>query len=95
MDERSRPVLLISLDWMRAGDGRKNLGAASVVAALRHRGIEVVWMDDAVNRTGFDIEEVLRQARESIRELGPGVLVGIGCYVWNEREVQQLSLIHI
>jgi radical SAM superfamily enzyme YgiQ (UPF0313 family) len=84
-----RPILLVSLDWMRV-DERRSLGAASIVAALRAVDAEVDWMDAAVNDDAFSgpafVDEVLRRAEA----MGPGVLVGIGCYVWNNATVDAL-----
>ena len=39
-----RPVVLVTLDWERPGDGWRNFGAASIVASLETAGVEIVWI---------------------------------------------------
>ena len=84
------PVVLLSLDWMRPGDGRSSLGTASLVSSLRAAGCAVVLIEDAVNRPGFALDDFIAQAVGAIEDVGPGCLVGIGAYVWNEPELQKL-----
>lgn len=87
---KPRPVLMVSMDWWRPNDGRRSLGAASIVAALRVEGVAVEWLDDAVNHPEFDLAAFAVRVRSAAEELGPDVLIGIGCYVWNEAEVLEL-----
>lgn len=86
----SRPVLMLTLDWRRDHDGRRNLGAASIVAALEGEGVQVRWLEDAVNDPSFDLATFLERAVVAASELGRRGLVAIGCYVWNEPHVQAL-----
>lgn len=88
--EGSRPVVLVSLDWIRPGDPRVGLGCASIASSLRHAGVSVRIVADSVNRRAFRIDTVLRQVLEAIDHAGADVLVGIGAFVWCEREVQFL-----
>ena len=90
MAEGSRPVVLVSLDWIRPGDPRVGLGCASIASSLRHAGVSVRVVADSVNRRGFRVDTVLRNVIEAIDGAGAGVLVGIGAFVWCEREVQFL-----
>ena len=90
MHEHTRPVLMVSIDWIRDHDERRNLGAASIVAELRANKVPVEWLDRAVNDPAFDQEELLESILSALERMGPDTLVGIGCYVWNEPVVQWL-----
>lgn len=85
-----RPVVLVSLDWIRPGDPRMGLGCASIASSLRHAGVDVRVVADSVNRRGFSADAILRQTVEAIDAAGADVLVGIGAFVWCEDEVQFL-----
>ena len=85
-----RPVVLVSLDWLRAGDPPFGLGSASIASSLRACGGHVRIAADAVNRSGFSADAFLDRVTEAISEAGTQVLVGIGAFVWCEREVQTL-----
>lgn len=85
-----RAVVLVTLDWARAGDGRRGLGAASIVAELRAQDAEVVWVEGAVNDPAFDLEGLVAEVLEAVARLGKRTLVGIGCYVWNDPQVDVL-----
>ena len=37
----ARPVVLVSMDWIRPGDPRFGLGTASIASTLRGAGVEV------------------------------------------------------
>lgn len=89
-DGPARPVVLVSLDWIRPGDPRVGLGCASIASSLRHAGVDVRVVADSVNRSGFRVDAVLRNVIEAIDRAGGDVLVGIGSFVWCEREVQFL-----
>ena len=89
MGDLNRTVVLVSLDWFRPGDGRRSLGAASIAAALRDAGAEVRWLDDGVNRPGFDLADFTNRVVSAAAGLSQP-LIGLGCYVWNEPEVLHL-----
>lgn len=84
-----RPLILVSLDWLRPDDPRTSLGTASIAASLRAAGVEVEIVADAVNRPGFALAAFADRLQESIDRLRPSWL-GIGAFVWNEPEVQAL-----
>jgi radical SAM superfamily enzyme YgiQ (UPF0313 family) len=88
----SRPVVLVSLDWIRPGDPRTGLGIASIAASLHHAGVEFVIVADAVNRLGFDADTFVGRVVDAARSLGKSALVGIGAFVWNEPEVVRLII---
>ena len=85
-----RPVVLVSLDWLRAGDPPFGLGCASIASSLRAFGVHVRIVADAVNRPGFSVGAFLDRVTEAVSEAGTRVLVGIGAFVWCEPEVQTL-----
>ena len=81
VETTTRPVVLVSLDWGRPDDRRRNLGAASIVATLTEAGATVTWVEDAVNAPEFNLEHFINRVRDAVMDAGPSVLVGIGCYV--------------
>lgn len=85
-----RKVVLVSLDWTRPGDPRTGLGTASIAAACRAAGVPVQVVGDAVNREGFDADTFVHNVVTATRDAGPGALVGVGAFVWNEPEVQHM-----
>lgn len=85
-----RSVVLVSLDWIRPQDPRTGLGVASIASALRHAGVHVQVVGDAVNRPGFDEDAFTNRVIALIEELGHDVVVGIAAFVWNEPEVVRL-----
>ena len=87
---QTRPVVLVSLDWIRCGDPPFGLGTASIASALRSSDINVQIVSDAVNRPGFCPDTFFERVVDSINTAGTNVLVGIGTYVWCEHEVQSL-----
>ena len=86
----SRPVVLVSLDWLRAGDPPFGLGCASIASSLRACRIPVRIVADAVNRVGFSAGVFLDRVTEAVSEVGTRALVGISAFVWCEPEVQAL-----
>ena len=85
-----RPVILVSLDWLRKGDPPFGLGAASIASSLRAYGSYVRIVTDAVNKPEFSMNTFLARVTEAISEAGAQVLVGISAFVWCEPEVQVL-----
>ncbi|MCY4490111.1 MAG: radical SAM protein [Thaumarchaeota archaeon] len=85
-----RPVVMVSLDWLRDGDPPFGLGAASIVSSLRACGSNVRLVTDAVNGPKFSIDAFLDRVMVAISEAGTKVLVGISAFVWCEIEVQML-----
>lgn len=86
----SRPVILVSLDWIRPGDPRTGLGTASIASALKSVGIDCLVVSDAVNREGFDLASFEQKIQRGIDDMGATTLVGVGAYVWAENEVKHL-----
>ena len=86
----ARPVVLVSMDWIRPGDPRFGLGIASIASALRGAGVEVRVVADAVNRPGFRADAFFAEVLGAVDEAGADALVGIGAFVWCEDEVQRL-----
>lgn len=82
-------LVLLNLPFLRAKDPRATLGDASLRARLtRDRDIDVASVTWAVNTSGAEREAL---ADALMAELGCGSpMLGIGCYVWNERVVQWL-----
>lgn len=85
-----RPVVIVSLDWLRDGDPPFGLGSASIASSLRACGSRVKIVADAVNRPKFSMDVLLDRVTEAVSEAGARVLVGIGAFVWCEPEVQAL-----
>lgn len=81
--------MLVALDWTRNKDPRVPLGHASLLAALRESGADVVSLAFALNAPETRFETVLSRISAALAELGPADL-GIGAYVWNESYVQRL-----
>lgn len=90
MPTPARPVVLVTLDWTRPGDSRRSLGSASIVASLRDAGVDCTWIEASVNLPGFDLAAFTSEVLRAVDAAGPDVLVGIGCYVWNEAETRHL-----
>ena len=87
---KTRPVVLVSLDWLRPGDPPFGLGIASIAASLRASHVDFQIIYDAINRRGFSDEDFLKRVKDAVRNAGSNVLVGIGSFVWCEYEVQKL-----
>ena len=90
----NKHIVFVSLDWERPQDGRSNLGAASILASLKAAGIQYTAIEDAVNASDFDYDQLEARVLASIRELeaqGTECLVGIGAYIWNEPATQKLT----
>ena len=90
----NKHIVFVSLDWERPQDGRSNLGAASILASLKAAGIQYTAIEDAVNASDFDYDQLEARVLAAIRELeaqGTECLVGIGAYIWNEPATQKLT----
>ncbi len=86
-------VLLVSLDWERMGD-RRNLGMASIAAALKGADLNYQLLEAAVNEPDYNRDEVesrIINAVKAIEADGFHCLLGIGAYVWNEEEVLRFT----
>jgi radical SAM superfamily enzyme YgiQ (UPF0313 family) len=66
------------------------LGIASIASSLRSVGADVRIVSDAVNSPGFCASAFFEEVTVAVDEAGPGVLVGVGAFVWCEPEVQSL-----
>lgn len=86
----ARPVVLVSLDWVRPGDPRTGLGTASIASSLRQAGVSFRVVSDAVNRPGFDADAFTDSVVAAVADAGADALVGIGGFVWCEPEVLNL-----
>lgn len=89
LDLGGRAVVLVGLDWSRDKDPRLPLGQASLAASLRARGVQVHNLSYAINGA-FSIDRALA---EILTCAGAGFGwsdVGIGVYVWNDRDVREL-----
>ena len=86
----TRPVVLVSLDWIRNGDPKFGLGTASIASALHSEGINVQIVSDAVNSDSFCYESFFARVNGAVNAAGANVLIGIGAFVWCESEVQRL-----
>ena len=85
-----RPVVLVSMDWLRPGDPPFGLGVASIASALRHNGVCVWIVSDAVNSLKFSKDVFFAEVQEAVDQAGPDALVGVAAFVWCEPEVQEL-----
>lgn len=84
------PVILVSLDWRRAQDGKTGLGIGSIAAALQAANIPWRIIEAQINCSDFSQERILAQVLQAINEAGPDCLVGFGTYVWNDKAVRSL-----
>lgn len=87
-------IILVSLDWERPQDGRSSLGIASIAASLKAAEVPYQVIEDAVNSPDFDYLSLERRVLETINKLefsGHECLVGIGTFIWNEQQTQQLT----
>jgi len=85
-----RPVILVSLDWRRPQDGKTGLGIASIAAALQAADVPWRIIDAQINSPDFSLEQVVAELLQAITKAGPGCLVGLGTFVWNDSEVRSL-----
>lgn len=81
--------MLVALDWTRNKDPRVPLGHASLLAALRQAGADVVSLNFALNAPETRLETVFSRVAPALAATAP-VDLGIGVYVWNESYVQRL-----
>ena len=85
----SRRLALVSLDWTRAKDPPLSLGHASILASLKstlpHLGSRVLSFERSVINPDFDPKAF---AHEILAEDDGMTDVAIGCFVWNEADVQ-------
>ena len=85
-----RPVILVSMEWLRPQDGKYGLGIRSIAAALEDAGVPWRIIDAQVNSPDFSLGHVLDELLQAIKEDGPGCLVGFGTFVWNDEAVHSL-----
>ena len=85
-----RPVVLVSMDWLRPGDPPFGLGVASIASALRGAGATVYIVSDTVNRSGFSQDDFFADVSEAAGYAGPDALIGVAAFVWCELEVREL-----
>jgi len=87
----SRQVVLIDPYWTRDKDPRVPLGHASLVAALRTAGVDVLPLAVAVNDVFLNVPKLAETVLEACHGRSPAeVDVAIGAYVWGEAVVQEL-----
>lgn len=87
---RNRRVVLVGLDWTRDKDPRIPLGQASLAASLRVASAEVTSRCYAINDGALDIDAVVTEVLAEASRGQGWADVGIGVYVWNDREVHAL-----
>lgn len=87
-----KPVILVSMEWLRPQDGKYGLGISSIAATLENAGVPWQIIDAPVNSPDFSLANVRDELFQAIDEAGTGCLVGFGTYVWNDQEV--CNLIH-
>jgi radical SAM superfamily enzyme YgiQ (UPF0313 family) len=87
-----RSVFVLALDWTRAKDPRVPLGHASIVANLSATpGMEVTHRSFSLNSPDFKLESVIGEILKWERSTaGRPYDLGVGVYIWNERQVQSL-----
>lgn len=85
-----KPVILVSLEWIRPQDGKFGLGISSIAAALENAGVSCRIIDAQVNSPDFSLANVHDDLLQAIAEAGPDCLVGFGTYVWNDPQVCSL-----
>lgn len=87
-------IILISLDWERPQDGRSSLGIASIAAYLKHAAVPYTLIEGAVNSADFNYSIFEQEVLKTLNKLesdGHECLLGIGAYIWNERQTQKLT----
>lgn len=85
----NRRLVLLNLPFLRRKDPRATLGDASLRARLtRARCIDVVSITGAVSAPDFDREALADTVMAELCRGEP--MLGVGCYVWNERVVRWL-----
>ena len=89
---RRRSAFVLALDWTRAKDPRVPLGHASVVASLCSvSGLDVTHRSFSLNSPDFELSAVIEAILDWARDkAGRSYDLGIGVYIWNERQVQGL-----
>ncbi len=84
-----RPLVLVSLDWIREKDPRTTLGQASLLASLKQIPNQAVHpIQVAINQTGFDRDQLLQTVFQSLMDTHSDL--AIGAYVWAEPVIQWL-----
>lgn len=84
------PVVLVSLDWRRAQDGKTGLGIGSIAAALQAANIPWRIIEAQINCPDFSLEQILARVLKAVTDAGTDCLVGFGTYVWNDKAVRSL-----
>ncbi len=79
-----RPVVLLSLDWVRPSDGRTGLATASLVAALEARQVPVRVIQHPGNPDLRREDVLFDEVAQALSDAGPYALLAIPAYVWTE-----------
>lgn len=79
-------IVLVDFTWTRDKDPRVPLGHASIAAALRAAGVEVITIVHAVNLAKLDPTAVAQEIAASAGDAD----VAIGAYVWAEDLLQAI-----
>lgn len=85
-----KPVILVSLEWLRPQDGKYGLGISSIAASLENAGVPWRIIEAQVNSSDFSLDKVRDELYQAIEEAGMTCLIGFGTYVWNDKEVSSL-----
>jgi radical SAM superfamily enzyme YgiQ (UPF0313 family) len=82
-----RELLLLSLPWDNGKSISAPLGHASILASLRKANVDIIDKVVPVNGTDYCSQEVVNYIMENA---APNRDLGIGVFVWNEKEVQEI-----
>ena len=86
----NKRLAMISLDWTRPKDPPLSLGHASILANLTKHNIDIIPKSWAVNDSKFQLDDVFEFLENSVLSK-ENFDVAIGAFVWNEKQVQDIS----
>jgi radical SAM superfamily enzyme YgiQ (UPF0313 family) len=86
--QRGKRLILAALDWARPKDPPMSLGHASILANLKHHGVNVFEKSWSVNSSEFNINNVVEFALSHAK--GKDTAFALGAFVWNEKHVQEI-----
>lgn len=86
--QKTRELMLISLDWTRPKDPPLSLGHASILANLRKQRISVKERSWSVNNPNFSYKDVVYYIMDNFKYEYTDVALGV--FIWNESSVQKI-----
>jgi len=88
----TRHFIMVTMPWMHERDDLAPLGHASLMAALvRDSNLDVRQIIQAVSGAGASPDGLVDQVMKATKGLPPhDVDVGVGVYVWNDKQVKSL-----